>query len=197
MNKNVNHRRLGCLRKSAIVSFMALSMGLFRMTAQTTGEEMIAYEIYLYVLSNKTERNPVVTNKINGEWCLFNGNYTKQAEAGCRNYASINQVGGLSNRAKVIQQGNDNRVGYNVLYGDCLNPGKWGILQVGSMNYGEINQWGAFQRAALCQYGTNNEAAIEQQGRPAGTIPDGNFSNSSAIRQVGCGNMATIIQMYW
>lgn len=197
MNKNVNHRSPHCLRKSAIVTFMAIGVSLFRMTAQTVVEEKVLYEIYLYAMSIQTDHNSLSSNNISVGWHLLNGNYTKQVEAGCRNYASINQVRGSSNWVKVIQQGNDNRVGYDRLYGDCLNLRKWGIMQVGSMNYGEINQWGDSQRAALFQYGMNNEAVIEQQGHLAGAIPDGNFANSSAIRQSGCGNIATIIQMYW
>ncbi len=170
----------------------------FRMSGQSsrkeTQNELVMICFLLSDIRELNNINQVVIKTSN--WQLSDGNYVKQVENGEGNKVSINQTRGSNNKVKVSQNGNDNTISYDILYSDCLISSKWGILQAGSENYGEIYQWGSLQHVDLCQYGYGNDVSIEQNGNPNGIMLGNGFTNSAGIRQIGYGNKATVTQIY-
>lgn len=170
----------------------------FRMSGQTsrkeTQNELVMICFLLSDIRKLNNINQVVIKT--SDWQLADGNYLKQVENGERNKVSIYQTRGSNNKVKVIQKGNDNTISNDILYSDCLISAKWGILQAGSENYGEIDQWGSLQHVDFCQYGNGNDISIKQDGRPNGIMLENGFTNFASIRQIGYGNKATVIQIY-
>lgn len=170
----------------------------FRMSGQTsrkeTQNELVMICFLLSDIRKLNNINQVVIKT--SDWQLADGNYLKQVENGERNKVSIHQTRGSNNKVKVIQKGNDNTISNDILYSDCLISAKWGILQAGSENYGEIDQWGSLQHVDFCQYGNGNDISIKQDGTPNGIMLENGFTNFASISQIGYGNKATVIQIY-
>ncbi len=125
-------------------------------------------------------------------WMLLEGNATLVAQGGIGNLALIEQVRGVGNVAKVLQQGNNNWVGY-----ECADKMKYGIYQLGCRNYIEVEQFGCHNISEMFQYGIGNEINIVQHGGSEFIIDNKDSSNKSIVLQVGYGNSATVIQMFY
>lgn len=170
----------------------------FRMAGQSSRKEIHKELLMIcFLLSDIRQLNDINQVVIkNSDWQLFDGNYVKQVEKGEENKITISQTRGSNNKVKVNQNGNDNTISCDLLYSDCLIPSKWGILQSGSENYGEIYQLGSLQHVELFQYGYGNDVSIEQNGAPNGIMLESVFTNFAGIRQIGFGNIATVTQIY-
>lgn len=138
---------------------------------------------------------PSVEHSVNdkpSDWILVEGNASLVVQIGNRNLALIEQIRGVGNVAKVLQQGHNNSIGY-----EYADKKEYGIYQSGSRNYTDIKQFGNQNRSEAFQYGNSNEINIVQHGGTEFFIDYKSIVNKSTVSQTGNGNSATITQTFY
>lgn len=125
-------------------------------------------------------------------WILCKGNASFVAQGGNRNHALIEQIRGVGNIAKILQQGRNNRVG-----DESVDKTKHGVYQAGNINHTEVEQFGNQNNSEALQYGNSNEINIVQHGETVLFNNYKSYINKSIVLQIGNGNSATITQDYY
>lgn len=127
-----------------------------------------------------------------GNWILSNGNSSLVMQGGSNNNTLIEQVRGVGNTARVLQQGHHNRVGF-----EYADERRSGIYQSKSRNYSQIEQFGNQNRSETFQHGNCNGINIVQHGATAFFIDYRNSLNNVVVSQTGYGNSSTVKQTFY
>lgn len=125
-------------------------------------------------------------------WILCKGNTSFIAQGGNRNHALIEQIRGVGNIVKILQQGHNNRVG-----DESVDKTKHGVYQVGSRNHTEVEQFGNQNNSEALQYGNSNEINIVQHNGIGFFIDNKSCVNEFIVSQTGYGNYAIVNQTFY
>ena len=135
----------------------------FASIISASGQSFSNYEIIKLININVLQIDiPSIENSNNndlGDWIVSEGNASLVVQDGNRNHTSIEQISGIGNVAKALQQAHNKQTGHEYSgKRECV------IYQLKSINYTEIKQYGNQNRSETLQNGNSNEINIVQHG---------------------------------